>query len=62
MYIIDKEGILVYDGAIDDTPSTRIEDLKTANNYVSEKLDLMLADKNIKAESTRPYGCSVKYK
>lgn len=62
MYIINKEGMLVYAGAIDDKPSTRLDDLKTANNYVSERLDLLLAGKNVDPAKNQPYGCSVKYK
>ncbi len=61
MFIIDKDGILRYDGAIDDTPSTRVEDLKTAKNYVSAALDEIMADKAVATKTSTPYGCSVKY-
>lgn len=62
MYIINPEGILIYAGAIDDTRSTNVEDVKTAKNYVSSVLDDCLAGKMIESMSTTPYGCSVKYK
>ena len=62
MYVINKEGTLVYMGAIDDKATARLSDIKTANNYVSETLDVLLAGKQPKAKSTKPYGCSVKYK
>jgi hypothetical protein len=62
MYIIDPEGILVYAGGIDDTPSTDTDDIKTAKNYVSVNLDLLLEGKDVDTKVSRPYGCSVKYK
>lgn len=61
MYIINKEGSLVYGGAIDDKPTTRLEDLKSANNYVSEKLDILIAGNRVDPETTQPYGCGIKY-
>ena len=32
MVIIDRDGRVAYMGAIDDTPSTRLADVKTAKN------------------------------
>jgi len=61
MYIIDKNGKLVYAGGIDDKASTDIEDIKGAKNYVSLALDELLAGKNVSVQSSKPYGCSVKY-
>ena len=62
MYIINREGILVYAGGIDDTPSTDTDDIKTAKNYVSVNLDLLLAGKDVDTKVSKPYGCGVKYK
>ena len=62
MYIINPDGILLYNGAIDDKPSTNKADIKTANNYVSTMLDNLMAGKKVESQSTTPYGCSVKYK
>jgi len=61
MFVINKEGILLYDGAIDDTPSTRLKDIETADNYVVDVVDKLLAGKQVEAQRTSPYGCSVKY-
>ncbi len=61
MYIIDPLGLLVYAGGIDDTPTTKIADIKTADNYLVKSFDALFADKKIKDKSTTPYGCSVKY-
>ena len=61
-FIINKKGRLAYQGAIDDTPSTRQSDIKAAKNYVSAALDQLLRGKKVTIVQTRPYGCSVKYK
>ena len=62
MYIINPQGVLVYAGAIDSVPSARVDDIKTATNYVRQGLNEALGGKAISTSSTRAYGCSVKYK
>ena len=61
MYVIDKKGMLVYSGAIDDTPGTDASEIPQAKNYVKTALDEAMAGKEVKLASTRSYGCSVKY-
>ena len=61
MYIINPEGKLVYEGAIDSKPTTAVADLKTATNYVKVALDNSMTGKSVSQTVTRPYGCSVKY-
>jgi peroxiredoxin len=61
MYIISPEGKLLYEGAIDNKPSTVLSDIKSATNYVKVALDSSLAGKSVAQTVTRPYGCSVKY-
>lgn len=61
MFIIDPKGNLIYQGGIDDKPSTNLEDIKTAKNYVKAALEESMAGKAVTNASTRPYGCSVKY-
>lgn len=61
MFIIDKDGTLVYKGGIDDNRSASSDAIKGARNYVVEALDLLLEGKPVAETSTRPYGCSVKY-
>lgn len=61
MYVIDPKGTLVYAGAIDDKRSTRVEDVKTAKNYVRAALGETMAGKPVSTASTSPYGCTVKY-
>jgi len=62
MYIINPAGTLIYAGGIDDKASTNREDVKTAVNYVREALNAALEGKPVKITTTRPYGCSVKYR
>ena len=60
MYVIDKNGVLVYDGAIDNKPDPQ-HDPRTARNYVREAVNALLAGKPVTVAETKPYGCSVKY-
>ncbi len=61
MFVIDKDGKLAYMGAIDDKPTASHGDVKTAHNYVRDALAAVKAGQPVKAASTRPYGCTVKY-
>lgn len=61
MFVINKDGILMYDGAIDDKPTANPADLEGARNYVVEALDAVMNGREVKVATTRPYGCSVKY-
>ncbi|RYF43253.1 MAG: thioredoxin family protein [Comamonadaceae bacterium] len=62
MYIVNPQGQLVYAGGIDSIPSSNADDIKKAVNYVKQGLGEALAGKPISAATTRPYGCSIKYK
>ncbi|MGA9718187.1 MAG: thioredoxin family protein [Acidobacteriaceae bacterium] len=61
MFVIDPNGKLIYDGAIDDKPTTDTADVKGAKNYVSAALTEAMAGRTVEVASTRPYGCAVKY-
>ncbi|MBV8939327.1 MAG: thioredoxin family protein [Alphaproteobacteria bacterium] len=61
MFVIDPSGRLAYAGAIDDKPSFDQGDVKTADNYVMDAVNALLAGKPVAVASTRAYGCSVKY-
>ncbi len=61
MFVIDKDGTLVYQGAIDDDRSFDPQKIAEARNYVTEALDALLAGKEVEEKETAPYGCSVKY-
>jgi peroxiredoxin len=58
MFVIDRDGNLVYKGAIDDDPPGKKEH---AVNYVSEVLEKLTAGQTVALKETKPYGCSVKY-
>ena len=60
MYVINKDGILVYHGAIDNKPDPFHNPLD-ANNYVRDAVNALTADKPVAVTETKPYGCSVKY-
>ena len=61
MYVITGDGKLAFMGGIDDKPSTRLEDLKTAKNFVDQALGEVTQGKPVSVTTARPYGCSIKY-
>ena len=58
MFVINSDGIVVYNGAIDDNRSPSKLGQK---NYVQAALKAILSGAEVKEASTLPYGCSVKY-
>jgi|SRR5687768_18139522 len=61
LYVINKEGTLVYQGAIDDQPSANLANTLSAHNYVKAALASLKAGKPVETATTQPYGCAVKY-
>ncbi len=61
MYVINGEGALVYMGGIDDQPTARLEDLKSARNFVDQALSEISQGKPVSVSVSRAYGCSIKY-
>jgi peroxiredoxin len=61
MFVIDPEGKLVYNGAIDDKPTPEPADVKGAKNFVAAAIDATVAGKKPEVQAMKPYGCSVKY-
>jgi alkyl hydroperoxide reductase subunit AhpC len=61
MVVINPQGVVIYDGAIDDKPTTELKDVTDATNYVTRALEQAIAGKQVEMAATRPYGCSVKY-
>lgn len=60
MFVIDEQGKIVYNGAIDDDPSGR-KPRPERVNYVNGALTAEQGGKKVDPASTKPYGCSVKY-
>src|SRR6201985_3590460 len=62
MFVINPEGKIVYEGAIDSKATPNPSDISGATNYVKVALEESLAGKTVSNANTKPYGCSVKYK
>jgi peroxiredoxin len=62
MIVINPEGKIVYEGAIDSKATPNPADIPSSTNYVKAALDESLAGKPVSNPTTKPYGCSVKYK
>lgn len=61
MFVIDSEGKIAYQGAIDSIPSGEWGDVEKATNYVKQAIEELMAGKPVSVPITQPYGCSVKY-
>ena len=61
MYVINPQGELIYEGAIDNRPTPDISDIKGANNYLTDALSEAMAGQPVATPYAPPYGCSVKY-
>ncbi|TVP99107.1 MAG: thioredoxin family protein [Balneolaceae bacterium] len=61
MYIINPDGILEYNGAIDDKPTARVRDLEGAHNYVVAAMTSLMNGEAVEVTTNTPYGCTVKY-
>jgi peroxiredoxin len=61
VFVIDKNGGLVYSGGVDSIDSTDPSDISKAVPYLKNALTETLANQPVTMPLTRPYGCSVKY-
>ena len=61
MFVIDKNGVIVYEGAIDNAPLGKSEPGAGTVNYVDKALTELLAGQAVSTPTTPPYGCTVKY-
>src|SRR5437016_6332859 len=61
MVVINPEGKIVYEGAIDSKATPNPADIPTSTNYVKAALDESLTGKPVSNPKTKPYGCSAKY-
>jgi len=57
MFVIDKNGVLRYAGAIDDGSANQ----PGQTNYVKQALDQIIAGQPVSKAETQAFGCSVKY-
>lgn len=61
MYLIDDKGMLRYNGAIDSNDSADQKTIPTAQNYIMAAYNSAVKGEKIAKETTKPYGCSVKF-
>jgi hypothetical protein len=61
MFIINPEGIVEYNGAIDDKPTARARDLEGAHNYLTAAMTSLMNGEEVEVTTNTPYGCTVKY-
>lgn len=63
MFVIDPKGVLVYRGAIDNSPDAEGESPTGGKliNYVDTAVAEVAAGKPVATPETEAYGCSVKY-
>lgn len=61
MRVIDGEGRLLFVGGIDDRPTSKVEDLDGANNFVRAALTDMKEGRQVQTAFAQPYGCAIKY-
>jgi peroxiredoxin len=63
MFVIDKRGVLVYAGAIDNSPDAEGKSPEGGKliNYVDAALEDVAAGKPVRTPTSKAYGCSVKY-
>ena len=61
MFVIDKDGVLQYQGAIDSIKSPDAADITKADNYVLSALKALSEGAKPAVTSSEPYGCGVKY-
>ena len=62
MIVINPEGKIVYEGAIDSKASPNPADIPASTNYVKAALDESLGGKAVSNAQTKPYGCHITYK
>jgi peroxiredoxin len=63
LYVIDEKGVLVYRGAIDNSPDGEQASPQGGKllNYVDQALEDLKAGRTVETKETEAYGCSVKY-
>ncbi len=52
MVVINPQGVVIYSGAIDDRPTTDLQDVQGATNYVSLALEQAMAGKPVQTPAT----------
>ena len=61
MFIVGKDGTLVYAGGIDDGETADPKKVVAARSYVRPALQEVLAGKSVRVATTEPFGCALAY-
>ena len=61
MFVINPDGVLIYQGAIDSISSVNMADIDKADNYVLAALKEDMAGIQLSKTDSKPYGCGIKY-
>lgn len=61
MFVISPQGKVIYNGALDNNPTTDKGEVASSSNYVLAALTQARQGQKVRVASTQPYGCSVKY-
>ena len=55
MYVIDKNGVLVYRGSFDDNA----DEAKVAKHYIADAVTAALAGSAVAVPETKAFGCGI---
>jgi peroxiredoxin len=61
IFMINSNGVIAYEGAIDNSPRGRTPSEERLVNYVDKALAELTAGRVPSTRKTKPYGCTVKY-
>lgn len=61
MFIVGKDGVLVYAGGIDDGETMDPKKVLAAHSYVRPALEEVLAGRTVRVSATQPFGCALAY-
>jgi peroxiredoxin/gas vesicle protein len=61
LFVIDRDGYLVYDGAIDNAPPDKLQTGGKRTNYVEQALTELLSARKVSVPATPPYGTAIGY-
>ncbi len=59
-FIIDRNGNIVYRGALDNAPMGKSPKIEKRVNYVDKALNELIKGERVSKEKTKPYGCPLK--
>lgn len=62
MFVINKEGQIIYEGALNSNASEDLSKEASAENYVMEAVKAAQAGETPKTQRTKSYGCGIKLK